>query len=600
MFVGTDGDGPVQALREIDRLKIERYAASVAVSKASVGVELLDATAASDWCRRQLAPLVGHMTSPEQWLEFMDLALRALAVCIRAGDTRTARAILRRHSVHFTRLLQERQTMQPVWNGRPVRWGLARRALIRWYEGRRLEEIASALPLIEIVSGHVAVFLRQLLGRPLRANDKTIGYAAVNNRAELLVSADLRTADRETDLRRLASDSELLSGGRWGRLERTVRRDALTSDRASNIDKFLDVCRLLGDQIYQRYSLIDLLLMTRPPSQFDVACRWAKAHQPMGQLSSVTNGVRGNRYDELTVRQPDANTIDVTTLGWFLNRRPDDVQVVLGNLRTKVEWSEAAAKGNPILTRARLAGIGHIVNEAIRVRHHKKQPTLLVLPELSLPRHLFRPLASRLIREDVSLVAGLEYQPTSKGIVNEAVGVFAPGFKAAVVWWWPKSLPARKELQELLDMGLSFLEHQGSPVAVSTDFGAVSTLICSELLDVRRRAELLGRIDLLVVPAWNQDTATFDHTIQTAANDLHCYAAVVNNALFSDSRLQVPSDKRYLRDAARLISRSEDGSITVAVSADELRKFQLASLADPTLKLAGFKPLPPGYEFRRI
>lgn len=136
-------------------------------------------------------------------------------------------------------------------------------------------------------------------------------------------------------------------------------------------------------------------------------------------------------------------------------------------------------------------------------------------------------------------------------------------------------------------------------MAVSTDFGAVSTLICSELLDVRLRAELLGRIDLLVVPAWNQDTATFDHTVQTTANDLHCYTAVVNNALFSDCRVQVPSDERYLRDACRLISRADDGTIAVALSADSLRKFQLASLADPTLKLTGFKPLPPGYQFRR-
>lgn len=40
-------------------------------------------------------------------------------------------------------------------------------------------------------------------------------------------------------------------------------------------------------------------------------------------------------------------------------------------------------------------------------------------------------------------------------------------------------------------------------------------LISSELLDRERRSSLLGRIDVLIVPAWNIDTGTFDHTIQT-------------------------------------------------------------------------------------
>lgn len=161
-------------------------------------------------------------------------------------------------------------------------------------------------------------------------------------------------------------------------------------------------------------------------------------------------------------------------------------------------------------------------------------------------------------------------------------------------------MPARSEQQALMQLGLTFAEHGGSPVVVSTDAGAVSTLICSELLDVGLRATLLGRIDILIVPAWNTDTATFDHTVQTAANDLHCFTAVANNARYSDCRVQLPAAKRYLRDACRLISRDDDSVIAVAVSADALRKFQQVCLADPMAKPLGFKPLPPGYEFKRM
>jgi hypothetical protein len=67
----------------------------------------------------------------------------------------------------------------------------------------------------------------------------------------------------------------------------------------------------------------------------------------------------------------------------------------------------------------------------------------------------------------------LEYSQAGSGVVNEAVGVFAPGFKVAAVWWWPKMLPARGELRDLLKLGISFVEHHGAPVVLTTDFGAI-------------------------------------------------------------------------------------------------------------------------------
>ena len=85
---------------------------------------------------------------------------------------------------------------------------------------------------------------------------------------------------------------------------------------------------------------------------------------------------------------------------------------------------------------------------------------------------------------------------------------------------------------------------------VRTEAGTFSVLICSELLDVELRSSLIGRVDFLIVPAWYKDTATFDHTVQTVANDLHCYVAVANNALYSDSRVFVPKWARHERDAA--------------------------------------------------
>ena len=600
LFLGTDNERPVHVLREVDQLKVERFAASVAVGKASVGVELLDLPDSAEWCHRQLSPLAGHMTSPEQWLEFIDLALRSLSVCIRANDLTTARTILRRHVVHFERVSVERPKARPTWNGRAISWPMAIRGLRRWYEHRRLEEVAASLPLTEIATDNVERFLKRLFPKGLQLEGADVGPSAVRNRAELLHDADLRTADRETDRQRLAGD-QLRRRGRFGALTATVRRSSATKGRATGIGQFLAVCRDLDDMTYRDMSDVDMFLMTRPPSQFDIACRWSKARRSMNELSEVTNGVRGNRYTGTTVKQAGENVIDIATPGLFPNPLQDAL-LVLGNIKTADEHWVAAAKGSPVLPRQRMAALGRIVNEAIRLRHWKKKPTLLVLPELALPKRLLRPLARRLVQEGVNLVAGLEYAQSPTGVVNEAVGVFAPGYSVAAVCWWPKTLPARGEERQLLKLvpPVNFARHNGPPPIVNTDWGAVSILICSELLDVNLRAVLLGRLDILVIPAWNPDTTTFDHTIQTAANDLHCYAAVANNAKYSDSRLQVPADKRHERDGCRLISRADDDVIAVEFSAEQLRQFQLQSLANPAVKFPKYKPLPPGYVFRRI
>ncbi len=348
-------------------------------------------------------------------------------------------------------------------------------------------------------------------------------------------------------------------------------------------------------------SELDILLMTRPPSQFDIAARWAKAGRSMAELASTTNAVRGNRYSADVIRQPHGHVVDIATAG--LEPNPvSDILVVLGNLRTSDDHWAAAANGTPILTRQRMAAIGRVVNEAIRLRHWKKKPTMLVLPELSLPKRLLRPLARRLVQEGINLVAGIEYSQSASGVVNETVGVFAPGFSVSAVCWWPKTLPARGEERELLKLvpPVKFARHNNQPACINTDWGAFSILICSELLDVKLRASLLGQIDVLIVPAWNPDTTTFDHTVQTTANDLHCFVAVANNAKYSDSRLHLPADKRHERDGCRLISRSDDSVIAVEVSAESLRAFQRRSLATPQAKHDGFKPLPPGYSFRRL
>jgi hypothetical protein len=273
--------------------------------------------------------------------------------------------------------------------------------------------------------------------------------------------------------------------------------------------------------------------------------------------------------------------------------------VVLGNLPIRDSWLKAAAGGVPALTAERANHLNEVVNVATTKRDRTERDIVLVLPELSLPHLWLRELADRLIAEEVNLVAGLEYRRVGSQVQNEAIGVFTTGYGTAAVCFWPKTRPARREYQELQNLHVTMVENDEPRWLVNTDFGAFSVLICSEMLDVERWAQLRGRVDAILVPAWNQDIATFDHTIQTTASDVHCYVAVANNAQFSDCRVYVPAFDRYARDVCRLLLRSEVDTIGCELDIQKLRSFQQASMSDKMVDLKVFKPIPPGFRYLR-
>lgn len=601
LIVGSDEGTPIQVLRDADKLKVGRYAASVALGKVATGVKLLPFPESKDWCRDQLLSLAEVVTDANHWLEFIDYGFRALGICVQARDSRTARLIATRHRRQWHRLLLRRRQLVLHWNGRTVRRDAARDALKNWHKARTVEQICASLPAEVLATAReTRRFLALLRMKSLRVADRDLVASNVQRLAGLLSDADLRAVDRESDLRNSPlRTARHRSTKAWRSLLETLAADAGMSQRIDLVKSFLSTCRELGDPVYRDLSPLDVLLMSRPPSAFDVAWRWSEAGKPVSTLMDTVNAIRGTRYSADIVRRIDDVTLDISTeaLGVAVQKR---LQLVLGNLQYATSGPWSAATGQPDTTRERLTSLARIVNRAIEQRSRTRLPTLLLLPELSVPRKWIRPLAGRLVEEGIDIVTGLEYRVTATGVINEAVGVFTSGRHASAVCRWPKSRPARLETRELLARKLTFVEH--SPVAalsIVTDHAAIGTLICSEVLDVNLRASLLGRIDLLLVPSWNPDTATFDHTVQTAANDLHCYIAVANNARFSDCRVQEPSDKRWKRDVCRLIFRDADEVVSCVIDIDSLRQFQLRSIADPSGDPDGFKPIPPGYAIRR-
>jgi hypothetical protein len=392
-----------------------------------------------------------------------------------------------------------------------------------------------------------------------------------------------------------------------------VTTDADLSARLATIDEFVDRCEELGDRPWLMPAA-RLFLCTRPPSYFDIARRWLYRVEKDGfaadvfeRLLAIVNAVRGTEYRDTVGQVINPSTVSIESL-WAGDPPPGsssplDPRIILGNLSvTDDAWAAAATRtahapyNAPLLTRDRLHGLARVIEKATRVARGRVS-AVLVLPELSLPRRWFRTVSNHVVRLGrFGLVTGLEYlhDPMHQHVRNQVFAVLPGPFSSAATWPWTKRLPAREESVQLgkLRPAVSFPPAPPSSVprtVVKSAWGSLSVLICSELIEARRVADLLGRVDVVLCPAWNSDTSSYDHLIQSAGFQLHSIIAIANNGHYSDCRAWAPRSERWERDLCRLIERDVDDIVHVDIPLAALVAFHSGR------PVKGWRPLPPDW-----
>ena len=118
-----------------------------------------------------------------------------------------------------------------------------------------------------------------------------------------------------------------------------------------------------------------------------------------------------------------------------------------------------------------------------------------------------------------------------------------------------------------------------------------SMLICSELTNIRYRADLRGKVDALFVPEWNPDTETFNALVESAALDVHAYIIQCNDRQYGDSRIRAPYKDSWNRDVLRVKGGVTDYCVIGEIDVQALRQFQ-SSQRSPGKP---FKPVPDGF-----
>lgn len=599
---GESEGSPLRVLRDADRARLERYALSTSLRSLERVSSLISHNEARNLVRDSLERVGRVLEAEDNWVSDLDVSLRLLKLAICTGDWESAKELLKRMDrVWGTEESLRASAMQLYYRDREINPG--KKAPWSWLRNylheRRIEAICSALPI-----GMDAAQIATKFPGKLMVRTKEVKATVLRRRAEKLASADLRARDREDDS---MPKSEVFRLDR-GWLRANVKTDTNLSERLAAIDAFVQRCEELDDRPWLMPAA-RLFLCTRPPSYFDIARRWLYRVEKEGflpdvfeRLLGVVNAVRGTDYSDAVGQVIDPSTISIESL-WTGSPLADskvnqDPRIILGNLSvTDSAWAAAASRTRgPLLTMDRLQGVATILDRATRVARGNAS-TVLVLPELSLPRKWFRSVSNHIVRIGrFGLVTGLEYihDPKHPHVSNQVFAVLPGPFGSVATWPWTKRLPSREEgrLLQKIKPPLSFPPPPSKSLprtVVKSPWGSLSVLICSELIEARRVADLLGRADVVLCPAWNTDTSSYDHLIQSAGFQLHAIIAIANNGHYSDCRAWAPREKRWQRDLCRLIERDVDDIVYVDIPLAELLAFHKGNIG------SGWRPLPPDW-----
>lgn len=589
---GVEHGSATPRLRDADRFTLRRYMATAYLRGLERCAQLLATEEARQLLVARTREILSILDGSALFEDF-----EFVVGLLRAGLLCGAREVVDQTNQWLDSRLGNRLASQIgalTWRGERLPRKRALDALDAYFVRRRHEAVSTACSWGE---------------------DNIVTGAAVRD-ARLLRQTDLRYLDSEDDFAQFGAlgPAETNLAARDASIRRATRGDPVVVSRLAQARVLLERSRELAESVWDGVSDVALILFVQSPQYFDVARRFLATLEsplPAGgnvgqQINSCVDALRGTRYARRTsfmeTKQGGGNSI----LTVRNNSASGDPRVILMNLLTSDDAFEMAAAGTPRLTRERLRLLDDLLREARKAAHaakREKRPSLLVFPELSVPRRWVRTLCDYAVQEELSVVAGVEYHRTPNGVVNQAIGVFPAGRKTTGYAAWTKRHPAVEERSLLALWGTQFAAHppEMQRLVVDTAHGRIGVLICSEILEADALARLCGQIELLAVPAWNTDTPSFDHVTHSVASLLvHCFVCVANNAKFSDSRIAAPiNEPRHERDWCRLIHKNESRVVWGDLPVSELRahheKPPTPKPPSASTKERRFRPLPPGW-----
>ncbi|RLT91614.1 MULTISPECIES: reverse transcriptase domain-containing protein [unclassified Ketobacter] len=249
----------------------------------------------------------------------------------------------------------------------------------------------------------------------------------------------------------------------------------------------------------------------------------------------------------------------------------------------------------PNLSFERQESLYNILNSALY-----ENTDLLVMPEVAIPVSWLPFMVAFSRRHQIGLVFGLEHwvsNDVAYNLIVEALPFKVAGkYKSSVVTARIKNHYAPSELELLesirITPGNKGLKPKSYYHNVSWRGVSFATYNCFELSDITHRVLFKSEIDLLFACVWNKDTNYYQHILESAVRDLHCYTVQANTSQYGGSCVLRPT-KTESKTLLYVKGGENSCVLTTKLDIKKLREFQYKS--KPGSK-DEFKHLPPGYD----
>ncbi|POE37843.1 reverse transcriptase domain-containing protein [Pectobacterium odoriferum] len=284
-------------------------------------------------------------------------------------------------------------------------------------------------------------------------------------------------------------------------------------------------------------------------------------------------------------------------LNIFDNDTKEKIILAIANLQIDEKDIGSAIREDckPNLSFERQEKLYSILNSALL-----EKADLLVMPEVAIPVSWLPFMVAFSRRNQIGLIFGLEHWVSDNVAYNLIIEALpfkvSDKYKSCVMTARIKNHYAPSELDLLESFRLTPGNNKLKPNAfyhkVSWRGMSFATYNCFELSDITHRVLFRSEIDLLFACVWNKDTNYYQHILESAVRDLHCYTVQANTSQYGGSCVLRPT-KTESKTMLYVKGGENPCVLTTKLDIKELREFQYKS--KPGAK-DYFKHLPPGYD----
>ena len=217
-----------------------------------------------------------------------------------------------------------------------------------------------------------------------------------------------------------------------------------------------------------------------------------------------------------------------------------------------------------------------LLNEAKR-----NHTDMIVFPEYYLPVQWLPEILHFSRLNSIAIISGLRYIVVGKRTYNilTIIQPFDYGFYGGIYKYTlpllrEKNHYAPSEVKELKKNGLVCLDPRVPHLyLIKWNNITYSNLVCYELTNILYRYILRGRIDMLLIPELNKDTAYFSSIVDSSCRDLHCFVIQVNTSKYGDSRITGPYNSLF-KDSIKVKGGRNNVILLDTVDFSELHKMR--------------------------